>query len=72
MTATAPNYELYRFRRLAAPPLQPYGSSRPVRGTGRAELSGFGKARNVNRIPERVPVSKQSEFVTLRIAWTVC
>ena len=40
---------LYRFRRLVAPPLQPCGASRPVRGTRRAELSGFGKAGNVMR-----------------------
>ena len=26
------------------PPAQPFGSSRPVRSTGRAELSGFGNA----------------------------
>ena len=32
----------------ARPPLQPYGSSRPVRGTGRAELSGFGKAETLS------------------------
>jgi len=35
---------LYRFRRRAAPPRQPSGSSRPVQGTGRAKRYGFGKA----------------------------
>ena len=33
----------------ARPPAQPSGSTHPVRGTGRAELSGFGNARNVTR-----------------------
>ena len=37
----------------ARPPAQPSGSSRPVRGTGRAELSGFGNARYVKRHPLR-------------------
>lgn len=32
----------------ARPPAQPSGSSRPVQSTGRAELSGFGNARNVS------------------------
>ena len=31
------------------PPAQPSGSSRPVRGTGRAGLFGFGNARYVVR-----------------------
>lgn len=33
----------------ARPSAQPSGSSRPVRGTGHAEFSGFGNAGNVIR-----------------------
>jgi hypothetical protein len=40
---------LYRSRRLAAPPLKPSGSSRPVHRTGRDESSGFVKAGNARR-----------------------
>jgi len=42
-----------------APTLQPYGSTRPVQGTGRAERSGFGKAETLSEMRPATGVTER-------------